>query len=72
MVVHVLANRPKNGQPNGTPLVGLCGEAIAGLYVRRADRSPANVCAECRAALARNSQRPARPEDGTDEEAASG
>ena len=65
MIVHVLANHPRNGQPKAAPLVGLCGKEIVGLYVRRADRSSRTVCHECKAALARDGEAHRRDESAT-------
>ena len=74
MIVHVPATHPSNGQPKSAPLLGLCGKEIAGLYMRRADRSSKTICPECRAALARtgNGEGRASDQDAADSEAASG
>ena len=64
MIVHVLATHPRNGQLKSAPLLGLCGEEIAGLYVRTS-RSSSTICPDCRAALARNGEGRASAEDET-------
>ena len=55
MVVHVVAEEPKNGRPQAAPLIAICGKQVEvnGFYLRVGERLSERVCPACRAALAK-------------------
>jgi hypothetical protein len=65
MVVHVVAEHPKNGGPQAAPLMGICGKEVgSGVYVRVGDRSSKSTCPQCRASLAKVGE--GRPSSGAE------
>jgi hypothetical protein len=57
MVVHVVAEHPKNGGPQAAPLMGICGKEVgSGFYVLIGDHSSQSTCPGCRASLAKHGE----------------
>jgi hypothetical protein len=64
MVVHVIAERPKNGGPQAAPLMGICGEEVGSGFYVLIDHPSQSTCPQCRAALPKDGD--GRPSSGAE------